>query len=114
MAKSMNAQDLLQLIQDGASIDRLPSALEVAINSLRDDLAADAVRRSEEISRLALSFEKAIDKISTREDIDIEGLLKGFAQVVLQSQQKPSYEFNVERNNYGQLKKITANPKSLN
>lgn len=112
--RKVSKQDLERLLESGAEIEMLPSALEEMIAGLREDIKTEAQARRESESELRQMFATTIEKIATnRQDIDIEGLLTRMAAIMSKSHERPSYEFEIHRDGMGTAEKIVARPEKV-
>lgn len=111
MKKVMTAREIAMLQEtEGATVSRLPSAVESLMEGLRADLKAERTQRAAEVEELRSLFIQTVEKIAmtmAESQIDLDRLASIFGAAA-QSPMRPDYRFDVERDSNGQITNINA------
>lgn len=106
MAKrTLNLADITQMMSAGAQIkvDREPAGpQEIVIKGLVEQLEAIGKKRDDELAQAVLALAKSIQSSDAPSPADMTLLIEALKPV--------PYEFDIDRNNRGQISKVLAMP----
>lgn len=127
MNKQISAAELAKLANSGVKVERIPMALESAIEEFKSvaiqnqSSAADMMKMFEaqiqllreqiavEAEDRRRNFDEVMALVREKDrNLDVEAISRNIAETIARSLKKPNYEFEIHRDESGYTKTITA------